>query len=363
MIEERLGQEILKIILERDNKKINTEETLDEYLKTFTNEKLTRFALVSIYSNPKLTDLIKIRNINNKPKRYIINYIKENINDVIGIYPKVINKNHFNQLKKIIKNNGNLKFYLKDGFKINLHFIQFLKDTPLGKVYYNKNEDSIQIHIPKEFNDILNYIINNKEVIKENKKYNEIYNFTESVLDVYGILTLEELHYLYTKNIKNIEHDELNKVLNTYIMVNDGFFVYSYDGVTLIANIEFSDLDKTFDFYEEYTGEINKKLTKKDIASIRDYTYLRRLKSYKKLIDYLDTMYEGIKEEHQYLDEFIIIDYLYSAQISIERADSNFRNNIINVLEGIDIIQINILSNMMKEIYNEYPKWKKRGNI
>lgn len=87
-----------------------------------------------------------------------------------------------------------------------------------------------------------------------------------------------------------------------------------------------------------------------------------KLKPYKKFIDYLCRNYDGIYEDIEFINEFIIYDYIGFAQISIEDADSAFKTNIIKILE-IDNIELEKLLKLMKNIFKEYPKWIKRGNV
>ena len=100
--------------------------------------------------------------------------------------------------------------------------------------------------------------------------------------------------------------------------------------------------------------------------NIRDYLITcKQDKTYvdiDKLINWLDDMFEGIKEDSEFLDSFIISDYIFSAQRSLEVAERNFRNNIDEVIE-LDPIEKNVMANILKDIYSEYPKWNKRGNI
>ena len=50
------------------------------------------------------------------------------------------------------------------------------------------------------------------------------------------------------------------------------------------------------------------------------------------------------------------------AQISIEKADNTFRNNIIELFDLNDIT-LEIMLSMVKDIYSDYPKCIKGGNV
>ena len=138
-------------------------------------------------------------------------------------------------------------------------------------------------------------------------------------------------------------------------------YTYQYDDEILLCNLEFYDEDKAIDFYENQKKDY-KKYSKEDYKKISSCQYVEGLKSYKKFINYLCTNYEGIAEDINYINEFIIDDYISFAQISLTDADYAFRNNIVRMFE-VDNEDVEILLKLMKDIFNEYPKWIKRGHV
>lgn len=212
--------------------------------------------------------------------------------------------------------------------------------------------------MPTEIKEIAKLTLNNKNIMKENKKYNEIYKFTSNCINTYGILIMDELYTLCNKFKFNINIDELNNILNNYMYVDEEFNLYEFNDNILVASMEFDNLDEVQQFYENSDGDLNTKLS---LDTIED-KYIPKLKSYKKLIDFLDDRYEGVKEDHELFDEFIVFDYVYSAQTSIEIANKNFNENINDFFE-INKSDKKIVLKMLEDIYNECPKWSKRGNI
>lgn len=359
MEEEILNVMIDEILLD-ENKKINENWSLEEYLRSFRADQLTILAVVYVWKSRNYIELIKIKNMAKKKKDNAINYVLENMNEIIKTYIKVLPTEILNQLKKISKSDGVVSYNIYENL-YSLHFLLFLKRNALGRVYFDNKNDIINIYIPSEFKNIIKDALNDKNIIKENNKNNKIYKFTLDCMDTYGILTMDELYRLCSKFKLGINIDELNTILNSYLFVDEGFNLYEYEDSMLVANLEF-DYDEATNFYENNTYNLNEKLTLNDIENIGNYKYIHKLKSYKKLINWLDDRYVGIKEDHELIDELIVIDYITSAQTSLDTANKNFKINIDEFLE-IDIYEKNIVAKMLEDIFLESPKWSKRGNI
>lgn len=359
-MEEKILECIKNEMLLNDNKKINEKWTLKEYLKSFDIKQLTMMAVIHFWENQNFESLLKIKNMANKKKGYVVNYVFENIEEIIKTYVKILPKHILNQLNNTTKNIDIISYNLYENI-YSLQFLIFLKKTMLGRVYLDTKSNMIQIYIPNEFKNIIKMALKDKNIIKENNKYNEIYKFTIDCMNVYGILTMDELYTLCSKFKLGVNIDELNTILNSYMFVDEEFNLYEFNDTILVANIEF-DASEAIDFYKNSNGDLNGTLTLNDIRKIGDYKYIYKLKSYKKLINWLDDRYEGIKEDHKLFDELIIFDYINSAQTSLETANKNFKENIEEFLE-IDIFEKNIVGKMLEDIFKECPKWKKRGNI
>ncbi len=352
-IEELIKNDFLNF----NNKKVK-EESLEEYLKSLKNEELTRFAITQVFVDEDYSKLFKIKNLNNRPKKYIIDYILENLEVILRSYIKIIRINEIDQLKLAMNNNGKKLDF--NNIMMSLHFVNFLKVFSLAKVEYNKKDGSIKIFMPKEYIDIFNKTLKDKSLLAENKSNNEIFSFAESVIDTYGIITLSELHEIFEYEMFKIDIEEFEHIIasfNTY----EEFYMYNYDEETLMCNVEFNDEDYALDFYDNQKGDY-KKYNKKDYQKIADGSYAKNLKSYKKFIKYLDENYEGILEDLDTIDHFVVFDYICFAQMSIENADKAFRNNIVRILEADDD-EIEELLRLVRDIFYEYPKWKKRGNV
>lgn len=359
---EKIYYEILFLFLEENNKKINDAWSLDEHLNTFTNKELSKAAVIDFLQGKDVSYVLNVRDFTNQKKSYNVDYVKEHLVSIINTYVKILPHDIVKQLRKLMNSNGSISYHISEKGIFNLNFLKFLKNSIIARVYLDKEEKMIHIFMPDFIVKILKDAFNNKEIIKCNKKYNRIYKLTSDCVDTYGILTMEELHLLLDKFHIGISYDELMLIISDYLLIDDRFGLYLYEKTILVCNVEFSEMEDAINFYEKLEGDLNLKLSLKEIEKIGNDEYIHHLKSYKKLVNWLNDLFEGIKEDSEYLDCFIISDYIFSAQTSLEIAEKNFRNNIQETLE-LDPIETNIMANMLKDIYNEYPKWRKRGNI
>ncbi|MDO4963740.1 MAG: hypothetical protein Q4E75_06585, partial [bacterium] len=144
--------------LNTNNKKVSN-ETMNEYLASFKNSELTKLAVTQIFVDKDYINLFKIKNLNNKPKKNIIEYITKNLDKILKSYIKIIKDVELEQLKLIIDNNGKKLFMEK--IPISIHFINFLKTFSLAKVEYNAKDNSIKPFMPKEFIKVFEDSLNN----------------------------------------------------------------------------------------------------------------------------------------------------------------------------------------------------------
>ena len=256
------------------------------------------------------------------------------------------------------KNNGKIIPFGK--FPISLHLIKFLRDLSIAKIEYNERKDSLTFFMPKEYIEILEKDLNNKKLLEANKYNNKVFDYARFVADTYGIITIDKLHELFEKQMFKIKKNELQNIITSFCMY-DEYRIYEYDGEILFCNLEFVLEDDALDFYENQIMTY-KKYSKEDYKRISDGTYAESLKSYKKFVNYLCRNYIGISDDIEYIKDFIVNDFISFAQISLENAEHAFRTNIVKILD-IENEEIEELLKLMKNIFKEYPKWIKRGNV
>lgn len=348
---------ILNEILAVDNFKIDQKEKLEDYLKNFKNQNLVMFCLNQIWVDEDFEDLYKVHNLRHKSKQYIIDYIVTKLNVIVASYFKIMDESLLNQFQVLVKQKGYMKIAISD-LKFSIAFLNFLKSFCFGKVHYDKKGKTIEIFIPEELVKCIKKSISSKEIMTYNEKCNQIYSYTEGVLNAYGIINLIYFHELFEKQMFKIDIHELNKILNAKSMLSENINIFTYNDDMLICNIEFADEDFAISFYEDTKGQYHK-FSKEDFALLARNQYHISFNSYKKFISYLKSEYELEEEDVIFINDFIIFDFLVTAQMSLEESKENLKSQLLKNFENIDVEKC---YKLLKEIFKEYPKWHKKGN-
>ena len=344
-----------KFFLENGNK-IVKEKTLNEYLNSLSKDELFKIAFMKVYTHIEEENIKKIKSGN---KKDIIEFIKDNLYEILETILFNIRYEYIEQLK-IVVNSEVDKEYSLYSVKFNYLFIAFLKTFCLADVEYNKDERTLKFFMPKEFKVILNELFKDKNVIKVIKKSCMVYKYVEDVLGTYGIIELEKLYEIVNSRLFRIDKDEFDYIIYSKIL-SEEFYIYHYGDKELICYLNFSSEEDAIDFYNNQTMDY-KLYNKQEYKLISSGEYVEKIKTYTKFINYLYDNFGVSKEDMDEIKEMIIIDYIYSARSSLDVADSNFRTNIVKFFD-IDNFMIEYLLNLLKKIYDDYPKWIKRGNI
>ena len=343
-------------VFEQGNTKVRRNESLDSYLSSLTCEELSRFICVTLENDET------IRTIKSKTKKDKIKYIKNNLKTILEEYVRILDTASLNGIKKVVSKSGYLKIK-REEIDFSLNFILEMKKFSLAKVYYNKEKDTIEIYMPKGFVDALKLSLNKKRVMNYNKDFNEYMDYVENVLDTYGVVSYDFLYELFSEQIKEIDYDELIDLILKASIVRDSISLTNYNiNELLINHIEFSNDDEVLSFYEKSKGEYHK-YSKDEILSIGDTSYFDSLPSYKSFVEYLSSTFIDVFDDiDDFIKNFIVVDYYFSAQLNVKLADKNLMSHIDNMFE-VTKKDRKIMKNMVKKIFDESPKWIKRGNI
>lgn len=103
--------------------------------------------------------------------------------------------------------------------------------------------------------------------------------------------------------------------------------------------------------------------SEKEMQDIYHHNYFKKMKEYREFWNLLNKLSDDAIDNKDYIDDLIVADYLYSAQLSIETARHNFMKNIDEFLDYNDIIQKNRLCILLENLFKNYPKWKNKGNV
>lgn len=323
-------------------------------------DELRRFAFFQAFVEQDYKDLSWVKNFNNIPKKDIISYIVKNIDKILRCYVKVMSEESLIQLKKIISKQNDIDYDMRK-ISLSYYMINFLTTFSLGKIEFNKQTEVLKIYMPNEFVIILKKYLNDPKLLSENRRFNKICDYVKAMLDVYGIIPLYKLHELFEKQVFKITSDELMLVIKSKNVFDQIFIPYDYKNEKLICDMDFDNQEDAIKFYKGQKGHY-KKYSKQTLETLKNDTYVETLKSYKKFVNYLCRNFNDISENIETIKNLIVLDYMTIAQISKETASRNLKNNINRMFDLSEQEQEKMMI-LINNIYDEYPKWKKRGNI
>lgn len=349
-----INEEIQNILLNIDNRKIK-EQSLEEYLNSFKKNEL--FEILSLHINSS-KDVIGMYVLKEKSKRKLIEYICDNLKDILKIHLKYMKIESLNFLKDILPTIKEKNYDITDK-KIPITFASYFKKFHLAIFEYD--EESIKFFMPKKFIQTFEELINESNTIKENLKNNELFNYIYNITNAYGIIDLNTLYKFVNENLYKIEKEEFINKLNLFEISDDYLHIYEYNDEKIVCNIEFQTEDMAINFYNRQTEDY-KKYSLDELKLIGDNKYVENLSSYNKFIEYLNSIFDLTEEDTKYITDFLIMNYIYSANISKDEADKGFKMNASSMFD-LEDSEIEDMRKIAEKIFKDYPKWIKRGNI
>lgn len=303
-----------------------------EYLKKLKKEDLIK--IINDYN--KLCDIYKEEKLDNtKAKKDKL------VNDIVNIKDKYLkylimslDLNDYNNLKEVLKKNTTKV--------LNEHkeLINYLKDK-----YVIFQEDNLVI--PND----LNYkaCFKNKEITNYVKKWSRIYDLVNGMIIAYGVIS-EDYFSFVTSGIENKE--EILPKLDFYYKKE-----YIIDD-TKIVSTKLSNKKRINKYFKDNNY---KNFTNKEYVEMGKNIYHHNIKVYKKFIKILKNYYVFKNKDIEFVDENIVIPYLYNSLNEEDVAYKRLEETIENLFEFKSEKLKNKMLQEISKIRNEFPLWEYRG--
>lgn len=303
-----------------------------EYLKKLKKEELIK--IINDYK--KLCDIYKEEKLDNtKAKKDKL------VNDIVNIKDKYLkylimslDLNDYNNLKEVLKKNTTKV--------LNEHkeLINYLKDK-----YVIFQEDNLVI--PND----LNYkaCFKNKEITNYVKKWSRIYDLVNGMIIAYGVIS-EDYFSFVTSGIENKE--EILPKLDFYYKKE-----YIIDD-TKIVSTKLSNKKRINKYFKDNNY---KNFTNKEYVEMGKNIYHHNIKVYKKFIKILKNYYVFKNKDIEFVDENIVIPYLYNSLNEEDIAYKRLEETIENLFEFKSEKLKNKMLQEISKIRNEFPLWEYRG--
>ena len=303
-----------------------------EYLKKLKKEELIK--IINDYN--KLCDIYKEEKLDNtKAKKDKL------VNDIVNIKDKYLkylimslDLNDYNNLKEVLKKNTTKVL------KEHKELINYLKDK-----YVIFQEDNLVI--PND----LNYkaCFKNKEITNYVKKWSRIYDLVNGMIIAYGVIS-EDYFSFVTSGIEN--NEEILPKLDFYYKKE-----YIIDD-TKIVSTKLSNKKRINKYFKDNNY---KNFTNKEYVEMGKNIYHHNIKVYKKFIKILKNYYVFKNKDIEFVDENIVIPYLYNSLNEEDIAYKRLEETIENLFEFKSEKLKNKMLQEISKIRNEFPLWEYRG--
>ncbi len=345
----------IKTIIKKMLKEMSSEEQLN--LQNATNTPIVKDlkellnALV-VKDLKHIGELFLINRLSNKAKKELVNIIYNTLTNedkLSEVIERFIDK-EFNLLKALMNNKGTIQ-----NNKISIEQYHFL--YMLGIVFLFRRDNKFYISMPDDVYNVIKKMDLSKfeKIVEENTK---VYNLARAMIELYGVVSYEEMDYYYSLYYGNGEKLDIpNNALyfcnrcDNIVQIHTNHNLYFVNSI--LDNEKFEPI---LDDIVSRQMEIKRKPIKiDDLLKYLDNNYYEDNDSKRKFKNYLRK--NGVSDEQ--IEEIILnISKMY-------RLGNTFIGSAFGMLEdyGIEVTEDNMqkILNYLTDIYNNTRIWNNNG--
>lgn len=310
---------------------IESEISYEEYLKSLKKDELN--SIVANYN--KLCSIYGFKKLENKKlkKEALVNEILECLNDYLKGVIMSLDKEDFEAIKSILKNNNN------EELNQNKNLINYLKSLKI--IYQSDN-----LQIPKEILEVIKKLIKDKEVANYIKENDYLYKLSEGIIIAYGVIDLNDFKEI-------IKHEYIIDLLDFY---------YKKDFDITDEMLLSKKLTNKKRINKYYKDKDYQQFSLKDFLALGNNSYHHSIKAYKKFIKMLKNNYVFKKRDLDFVDINVVIPYLYNSLNEEEIASKNLEDTVISLFEFKGEKLKQKMLQEIKLIRKDFPLWEYRGH-
>ncbi len=331
---------------QKDIKEMSAKEFYNSLDKNSLNNIIVTYYILS-NNEEDLKDFISY-----KPKKSeMIDFICENLKEIIKSCLINCELDTCNEILFIASKKGIRKF--DDG---NFKPLLSIVDLKLGCVKYDKKTKKMLVFIPEEIRKNIIRIFKDDNIIECIKENDNLGNIILGIMSTYGVIELNRLgELLEIDGNYLLEYILRRKVSNEIceICYNNGNILIGSIGLNEKFMLDLNEMHKKYNI---------RKYSLDDYKKIECGEYLESLKSYKKLVKYLKDEYRFSNPDLVMFRDLVVLNFINN----IEEKEFNATEALYRDLDDFikkDEVEYKKIEKMVKDIYKEYPKWEKFGNI
>lgn len=290
-----------------------------------------------------VNDEISYKNLKKEDK---IDLFLKNIHVYIDSFVKQLTKNEYKSLKKVLK----IKIYKFSLLEMNeLSLFNLLLKYDLG---YKKTKTSGEFYYI--YSDIKKELAKsiNKDNYKEIVNWNDKLSFIRGIINVYGIVKIDELISIFNKNY-NIEEEKLLNKLKIQSIIHEDFKLDTYKEQDYIYSGSFTSFKQAQKFIEQKDLDHYGYLIYIDYGN-RMYKYN---KEYKKLIKFIKHKYVFKKNDLKKFEGLVLNKYVDLYRINKSVASKFLKESIKVRFEYKNDELENKLLDQIELVAQNEPRW------
>ena len=305
------------------------------FLQKLTKEKLQ--SIIDDYN--QLSNIFNFDKVDTKKmkKNDIISKIIEIKEEYLRYFVMSLDKQDYEILKNCLS-----KKVKNDYLNEKRDFIKYMLNKKL--IFQEDN-----LIIPRDIYMCLINLLKEKEISKYIEKWDRIYKLVDGIIIAYGAIDRKYFDII----ISGIEDNQLIIPKLEYYYKKD----YAIDNKKIVS-LKLTNKKRI----NNYLKNTNYKMFKNsDFVAMADSKFHHNIKSYKKFIKMLKSNYIFKNNDIKFVDQKIVIPYLYNSLNEEEIAKNNLIDTITTLFEfKSDKLKNKMLEEIVK-IRDEFPLWEYRG--
>lgn len=305
------------------------------FLQKLTKEKLQ--SIIDDYN--QLSNIFNFDKVDTKKmkKNDIISKIIEIKEEYLRYFVMSLDKQDYEILKNCLS-----KKVKNDYLNEKRDFIKYMLNKKL--IFQEDN-----LIIPRDIYMCLINLLKEKEISKYIEKWDRIYKLVDGIIIAYGAIDRKYFDII----ISGIEDNKLIIPKLEYYYKKD----YAIDNKKIVS-LKLTNKKRI----NNYLKNTNYKMFKNsDFVAMADSKFHHNIKSYKKFIKMLKSNYIFKNNDIKFVDQKIVIPYLYNSLNEEEIAKNNLIDTITTLFEfKSDKLKNKMLEEIVK-IRDEFPLWEYRG--
>ena len=305
------------------------------FLQKLTKEKLQ--SIIDDYN--QLSNIFNFAKVDTKKmkKNDIISKIIEIKEEYLRYFVMSLDKQDYEILKNCLS-----KKVKNDYLNEKRDFIKYMLNKKL--IFQEDN-----LIIPRDIYMCLINLLKEKEISKYIEKWDRIYKLVDGIIIAYGAIDRKYFDII----ISGIEDNKLIIPKLEYYYKKD----YAIDNKKIVS-LKLTNKKRI----NNYLKNTNYKMFKNsDFVAMADSKFHHNIKSYKKFIKMLKSNYIFKNNDIKFVDQKIVIPYLYNSLNEEEIAKNNLIDTITTLFEfKSDKLKNKMLEEIVK-IRDEFPLWEYRG--